>query len=287
VSIGSYVAPVDLGSIDPGTHLCAFPADGDQAARIATTFVSRGLSDGDRVLYVATDDQAETLLRHLDTHLDTEAALASGQLQISSFAAAYGDRRPDDLDVMADGFRQAAVDSRAAGFPALRVAAQMDELATLLGSVDETVRWERVSTGLQHEIGVSSVCLYSPDRLDEAQLASLTAEHAALAPDRSDAPLARFLAVHEPWGVRVVGEVDLSNRDQLRRVVLSRAAVTPRVTLDLRDLTFADVGTLSGLRAVAAGLPEDGWLALAHASAVVRRTLDICGLDHERMRVLP
>ena len=286
MTLGAPTAPVDLCSLEPGTHLCAFPTDDQQSAQIATTFVGRGLSDGDRLLYVASDEQAEALLRGLPPHLDAAAALATGQLQVRSFAEAYG-RGPDDLGAVADGFRAAAAQTRKAGFPGLRVAAHMDELAALLGSVEETVRWERMSTDFQREIGVSSVCLYRADRLTGDEGASLTGEHAGAAPEHAEPSLAHFLAVAEPWGLRVTGEVDLSNCDQLRRTVLARAGVVPRLHLDLRGLTFADVGSLSALRAAAAGLPADGWLLLDGASNAVRRTLEICDLGHERMRVQP
>ncbi|GAA1774134.1 hypothetical protein GCM10009795_020270 [Nocardioides hankookensis] len=162
--------PVDLGSLEPGTHLCAFHRDDDQLARIASTFVGHGLSAGDQLLYVATDTQAEALLAGLDSHVDTSHVLASGQLLVRTFADAYGTSRPDDLSTIADGFRTAAAQSRKDGFAGLRVAAQMDELAPFLGSVEEVARWERMSTALQHELGVTSVCLYGAARLDETQV---------------------------------------------------------------------------------------------------------------------
>jgi len=287
MSPGSSLAPADLGSLEPGTHLCAFHQDDCQLARTAATFVGQGLSAGDQLLYVATDEQADALLATLPDHVHASDALATGQLLVRSFAEAYGTRRPDDLGSVADGFRAAADRARKEGFPALRVAAQMDELAPLLGSAEEVLRWERMSTGLQHELGVSSVCLYDVGRLDEWHAALLAREHAGVSPEHAEAPLASFLAVDEPWGVRISGEVDLSNRDALLRVLQSRADVMPRLHLDLEGLTFADVGTLSRLRAVAADLPGDGWLVLGRTPAVVRRALDMAGLGHERMRVEP
>ena len=282
---GVHHAAADLGSLDPGTHLCAFHRDEHQLTRIAATFVGQGLAAGDQLLYVTTDDHAESLLRALPDHLHAREALVSGQLVFTSFADAYGSTRPPDVSTVADGFRVAAELARTRGFPGLRVAAQMDGLVTLLGSTEEVLRWERMSTGLQRELGVSSVCLYDASDLDEEYVALLDREHAAHAPELADAPLARFLAVDEPWGVRISGEVDVSNRDVLHRVLLSRAAVMPRMRVDLGALTFADVGTLSRLRAVAAGLPDSGWLVLSRVPAAILRILSISGLHHERLRV--
>ena len=281
------LASADLGWLEPGTHLCAFPRDERQLTRIAATFVDQGLSAGDQLLYVASEEQADALLAMLPVHVRATEALATGQLVVTSFDQTYGTDRPTDLGVVADGFRAAAEHSRKQGFPALRVAATMDRLAPLLGSAEEVLRWERMSTGLQHELGVSSVCLYSRGLLDDEHAGLLAGEHAGLAPEVAETPLASFLAVDEPWGLRVSGEVDISNGELLQRLLLSRAAVAPQLHLDLEDLTFADVGTLSRLRSVAAGLPETGWLALEGVPASVQRTLDICGLGHERLRVSP
>jgi hypothetical protein len=285
VSPGSYRFVSSLGSLEPGTHLCAFYQDERQLTRIAATFIGQGLAAGDQLLYVTTDEQAEAVLHALPAHLQAREALGAGQLVVSSFADAYGTRRPDDLGAVADGFRSAAEQSHKRGFPGLRVAAQMDPLAELLGSAEEVMRWERMSTHLQREIGVSSVCLYGAGSLDDELAALLVSEHAGVAPEVDQTPLASFLAVNEPWGLRVIGEVDISNRDTLHRTLLSRAAVQPRMHLDLEGLRFTDLGTLDRIRAVASSLPDDGWLALHRVPAAIQRLLSISRLGHERLRL--
>jgi len=287
VSPGSYSSLSSLGSLEPGTHLCAFHQDEGQLTRIAATFIGQGLAAGDQLLYVTTDEQAEAVLDALPAEVQAREALVAGQLVVSSFADAYGTRPPVDLGTVADGFRSAAEHSRRRGFPGLRVAAQMDALAPLLGSAEEVIRWERMSTDLQREIGVSSVCFYDAGRLNDELAALLLHEHAGVAPEVDETPLASFLAVHEPWGLRILGEVDISNRDTLHRTLLSRAAVQPRIHLDLEGLRFADFGTMSRMRAVAATLPDNGWLALHHVPAAIQRLLSISGLGHERLRLAP
>jgi anti-anti-sigma factor len=285
--LGSHRASTDLVSLDPGTHLCALERDATVLDRVAATFVGQGLAAGDQLLYVASDDQVDGLVRSLSQHLDAGHALATGQLLTCSFDAAYGSSGPEDLHVVADGFRLAARQAQKRGFPALRVAARMDDMAGLLGSMDEVVAWERMATGLQRELQVSSVCLYDTDRLEAGEGATLAREHDGLAPDIDVAPIATFLAVDEPWGVQVRGEVDVSNRHLLHRLVLSRAAVVPRLRLDLAGVTFADACTIARLRSIAAALPEGGHLVLARVPAVVRRVLELTGLDHPRLRVEP
>lgn len=285
--LGTHRASTELGSLEPGTHLCALEQGTARLDRVAATFVAQSLAVGDQVLYVASDRQVDDLLRLLPGSLDARHAVTTGQLVTSSFDQAYGSTPPEDLVTVADGFRAAAAHARKRGFPALRVAARMDPLADLLGSFDEVVRWERAAGALQREIGVSSVCLYDTGALTEGQGAALASEHDGLSPDLDVPPIATFLAVDEPWGLRVAGEVDVSNRDLLHRMVLSRAAVTPRLRLDLGEVTFADVGTLASLRSIAAALPDSGYLVLARVPAVVRRVLDVTGLRHDRLKLGP
>ena len=87
--------------------------------------------------------------------------------------------------------------------------------------------------------------------------------------------------------MRISGEVDVSNRDLLHRALLSRAAVVPRMHVDVEGVTFADVGSVSRLRSVATGLPDDGWLVLERALDALRRVLGVTGLGHHRLRVEP
>jgi anti-anti-sigma regulatory factor len=285
--VGTHRASSDLGSLEPGTHLCALEQDADRLDRVAATFVAQGLAAGDQVLYVASDRQVGDLLHVLPDRVDAQQAIGTGQLMTSSFGDAYGSSPPEDLATVADGFRAAAGQARERGFPGLRVAARMDPLAELLGSFDEVVEWERIAGGLQRELEVSSVCLYDAGTLAEGQGAALASEHDGLAPDLDVPPVATFLAVDEPWGLRVTGEVDVSNRHLLHRMVVSRAAVMPRLRLDLGGMTFADVGTVARLRAVAAALPDSGHLVLAQVPAVVRRILHATGLGHDRLRLEP
>jgi anti-anti-sigma factor len=285
--LGAHRASADLGSLEPGTHLCALEPDATMLDRVAATFVGQGLAAGDQLLYVASEDQVDDLVRSLEQHLDAAHVLATGQLLTTSFEGAYGTSPPDDLDAVADGFRLAADQAQERGFPGLRVAARMDDLSGLLGSMDEVVAWERMATDLQRELQVSSVCLYDTHRLEAGEGAALAREHDGLAPDLDIAPIATFLAVDEPWGVQVRGEVDVSNRHLLHRLVLSRAAVAPRLRLDLEGVTFADACTIARLRSIAAALPEGGQLVLARVPTVVRRVLELTGISHPRLTVEP
>ncbi|GAA5113418.1 hypothetical protein GCM10023339_17780 [Alloalcanivorax gelatiniphagus] len=283
--LGAHRASTDLCSLEPGTHLCALDPDSRSLDRIAATFVGQGLAAGDQMMHIGSDEQVGDLLAVLPARVEAQRALRTGQLLVRSFEEAYGATSPVDLLAVADGFRLAAVHARKRGFPGLRVAARMDDLPALLGSVEDVVAWERMATGLQREVDVSSVCLYDTSALDHDEVSAIEDVHAGHPPDDEVSPLATFIAVDEPWGLRITGEMDQSNRDLLQRAVLSRAAVSPRLWLDLSRVTSADVGTLTRLRSIAAALPDNGHVVLVRPPAVVRRVLEASGLEHARLRV--
>ena len=88
--LGAHRASADLGSLEPGTHLCALEPDAATLDRVAATFVGQGIAAGDQLLYVASEDQFDGLVRSLSQHLDAGHALATGQLLTSSLEGAYG-----------------------------------------------------------------------------------------------------------------------------------------------------------------------------------------------------
>ena len=166
----------------------------------------------------------------------------------------------------------------------------MEHAVASLASLDpgsHLCAFPRDGDGLQRDIGVSSVCLYDATLADADDLELVAREHDGLAPRTAPEPPAQFLAVDEPWGLRVSGEVDLANRDDLLAILRARAAVTPRVHVDVEHLRFADVGSLAGVTTLAAGLPDDGWVTLGRVPDAIRRTLTLSGLHHERLKLEP
>ncbi len=80
--------------------------------------------------------------------------------------------------------------------------------------------------------------------------------------------------------LRLSGEIDLANVDDLRDALQDHLAATEgTVTVDCSDLTFIDS---SGVSALAAAWKKAGVdqreLRLANVSPPVRRVLELCGL---------
>jgi len=81
--------------------------------------------------------------------------------------------------------------------------------------------------------------------------------------------------------VRLAGDLDVPNRDQLREVFDAMLQIGPRhVIVDLSGLTFADCAGLSVPMALHGWLAERGYaLTVTAPQPIVRRLLTITGMD--------
>jgi anti-anti-sigma factor len=80
--------------------------------------------------------------------------------------------------------------------------------------------------------------------------------------------------------VRLGGELDLYNADQIRTALLEAAKRAPqRLVLDLEQVEFIDSTVLGALIEARASLPERRGLLLAAPGLETRRALQVSGLD--------
>jgi anti-anti-sigma factor len=277
----------DLAGLRPGEHLYALYRDRRQHRRIAAAFVRAGLAAGDQVIYIGADrpDAGRELLEA--DGIDTRTPCHSGQLVVRSFADVFCGTLPEDPQEVGRALRAAVLRCRGEGFPGLRVAAEMEEFTAAAGSLDRLLRWERMASRLQVQAGVTTVCQYDERRLDGGDAALIAAEHSALAAYAGPQPLAAFLATREPWGLRVLGEVDLSNRPAFLRALRARLAAHPDVRLDLGEVTFMDVGSLRAVFRLAAGLGTGGRIVLANLRPQVRRVVALAQLGEGPVEIEP
>jgi|GEM_PF-3047835 len=275
---------IDLRSMTPGTHLCAFYQDEAELSRGAEAFVAAGLSAGDRVLYVAAGRPLPAVRESLaGAGIPVTTAVASSQLVLRSFGEMYGGGQGTDLAEVDRGYRALASQTRADGFPALRVAAEMGDFTRFLGSVDHVLAWEQMATRLQHDEGISSVCQYDRRSLPAAGAALIGAEHAGVAPDSVPPALVSYLAMSPAPGLAITGELDVASRAEFARVLRAKLAVFPRLRLEVKDLTFVDLSIARELYCAADELPADGLITVTNASRILGRLIELAGLQHPRL----
>lgn len=271
-----------------GEHLCSFHGTAEEQRRLASAFVAAGLGAGERVLYLANDHASREILGLLSTNgVDLQGSTRDGQLVVLDFAAVAGPITDASLERVVAACRGEAERSRADGFTGLRIAVEMGDLAAALGGLDGLDAWEQTVGRAFEERGITALCQYDARRHDPVAQARIAAVHGAVAADDGSAPTTVLRATTTPWGLEVAGELDLSTTEAFGAALRARAAVRPRVTVDLAAVTFADVATLRAVFTVARELPEDAQIVLARVPAQIVRVLALLGWRDPRVEVQP
>lgn len=92
-------------------------------------------------------------------------------------------------------------------------------------------------------------------------------------------PAASILTIETiDGGVRITGQVDLSNAERFRKAVMAAARGAAELTLDLEDCTY--MGS-EGIGVLIEAMKElgDGRLMLRSPSGILLKVLDIAGLS--------
>jgi anti-anti-sigma factor len=130
-----------------------------------------------------------------------------------------------------------------------------------------------------------AVCQYDRRLFPDAELRQVASAHAAAALAGATAdwrPALRIRRTHEPQGLALSGEADISNRQALGAVLGALLDDVPDphqpIVIDLAGLTFADSATAGLL--VRAALVSKAGMRLVGCTPTVGRLLGILGAEH-------
>ncbi|MEV4483010.1 MEDS domain-containing protein [Micromonospora coxensis] len=263
-----------------GDHICWVHDDEGDGLRAAGRFLAGGLRLGHKALWF-TDALPPAVARaHLDGQgVTTEAALAGGQLRILPAAEAYlpGGRFVPEamLDTLAAEIERA----RRAGHPGLRVVGDMGWALRHGTSVADLCRYEAEANRLFIDGHAAGMCLYDRCLFPTEYLRPVSTAHpATVGPGTPHAwtPLLRAYRIRDPHGLRLVGEIDRSNRGAFAAMlddVTGRATNERATVLDVSELSFADVGAASALARARRNAPSP--VRLVGCRPALTRLLDL------------
>ncbi|MFG1673347.1 MEDS domain-containing protein [Micromonospora sp. NPDC049282] len=272
-----------VDQVELGDHVCWIHDDDGDALDTVGRFAAVGLRRGHKVVcFTETSTPQAVRLRVDAVGVPTEAAVAAGQLRILPAVEAFlAGGRPTPT-MLADAVRHEVDQARHEGYPGIRLSGDMTWVLGTGVTLDELRRYELALNPLFPDGRVAGLCLYDRRRFPADQLRLLTAAHPGTADPhtpRTWSPLLRAYRVGDPLGLRLVGQVDRSNRDALVALLADLtadrwAAAVPPV-LDLTDLSFADAGAATELaRAVRAGRAG---VRLVGCRPTLRRLLHVLG----------
>ncbi|QLQ35976.1 MEDS domain-containing protein [Micromonospora robiginosa] len=272
-----------VDQVDLGDHVCWIHDDDNAALDAVGRFAAAGLRRGHKVVcFTETSTPQAVRLRVDAVGVPTEAAVAAGQLRILPAVDAFlADGRPTPA-TLADAIHHEIDQARREGYPGIRLSGDMTWMLGTGVTLDELRRYELALNPLFPDGRVAGLCVYDRRRFPADQLRILGATHPGTAgPEatRSWSPLLRAYRTTDPPGLRLVGQVDRSNRDALVAMLgdLTDGRQPGRVppALDLTDLSFADAGAATELaHAIRGGRAH---VRLVGCRPALRRLLHVLG----------
>jgi anti-anti-sigma factor len=276
-------------------HACVVPDSAEHLWEVTAAWVAGGLDAGARVVYFE-DETAEKVLRRLhEDHTHVRGALDDGQLSIvptdATRAALAG-----SIDSIGDLLQGLCDETVAAGWPGLRLAAECGPGLIRSGGLDKLVAFEQLAGALARDHPIARLlCRYDRRYLDDAAVQAVRTCHEVelVTPAAYDDTLLRITHTG-PATMRLAGEVDHSNRLQIRRLLstmlddaLRSSSAPTDITLDLTSLRFVDVAGAVGLVHAAEEFPSTHRLVLVGVRPRIVRVLDRCGAPFaEQLRIV-
>jgi hypothetical protein len=173
-------APVSLAGSSAGEprHVCAFFADDEEEYGVLLPFVKEGLDGGDRAIHVLHPGQhADHLDRLAAAGIDTEAAVARGQLELRASTDTYLREGCFDVERMLALFEQIASDGGRDEFPRSRIVCRMDWALEGRVPIEDVIEFEaRVNhVWCRHDDAV--ICTYPLAQLGAGALMDILRTH--------------------------------------------------------------------------------------------------------------
>jgi AcrR family transcriptional regulator len=158
-------------------HVCALVDGPDDADRILVRFVIEGFEQGDRAFHIVDPELRDALLDRLGANgIDLDAAIASGQLEVRTWADSYVRGGTFDGAAQVEYIRRALDDGRQLGYPRTR----------LIGSTEWATDEETARALLAYEGRLDDylrtvpdvvICTYDLNRHSARTIADVIATH--------------------------------------------------------------------------------------------------------------
>ena len=264
-----------LDQVALGDHVCWTVDDDATRMEAIAGFVRAGLNARHRVIY--SGDEPEAVLDGLERHgVGARAALDEGLLLATTAEASYLSGGVFDPAATIALWRATIDRARATGCPGIRVIGDMTWASRRVPGAERLPWYEAQINTLFLDGYVAGVCAYDRRRFDPLVLRRLSWAHPGAAatriPFEPESSL-RARRTRDPYGLRLAGEVDLSNRDALRAVIEHLFDEQPSATVDVSGLTFADTAASRILVDAA----DHGTLRLVGVSPPLGRLLEFHG----------
>ena len=167
-----------IRSLSPGDHLCCLYMTEEEHCAILTPFISSGLAQGHKILYVVDAHTAETVFGYLEQEgLQTSHLRSSGQLVVADSQDTYTREGHFDPESMLALLRSETDKALKEGYTALRVTGEMSWALRGLPGSDRLMEYEAKLNQFFPENRAIGLCQYDMRRFRHEVLLDVLATH--------------------------------------------------------------------------------------------------------------
>jgi anti-anti-sigma factor len=270
-----------VGMLGSGDHACLSFANDAEQREVVTRFVGSGLAGKEKVYYFA-DTEPVAVADFLEAGgVAAGDAVVKGQLVVLGAAGAYLPGGSFDLEALILRLHQLIDAALGEGYAGLRVVGEMTWVLRHGLDGEAIASYEKAATTVFTSRPACGLCQYDRRRFPAGMLATAEAAHPQVAtadPLYADASV-MLIPVYDPVGLRVVGDIDLTNSEAWQSAVAAVADHGEEVRLDLSGLDFIDVHGVRVLARTAAAMAGGCRLVLDSAPQQLVRMLRLTGWD--------
>ncbi|MFE7116401.1 MEDS domain-containing protein [Streptomyces sp. NPDC057654] len=268
---------VPVGKLRPGDHACLLFASEEERVSVLRDFLTGGLRDAHKILYLAGRDGPYSARELMGRHQIADAATgARGQVEIVSSAQLCPDDGQLDTELMRSRLHAACDRARSQGYRTLRIAGDPGGAPHDAYDPGRLLRYEALLAEEFRTKDTLTVCQYDLRRCDDEAADAVESAHPWSVEVDPLVQTAELVVVrtYRPPGLRIEGIVDAAAHRHMREALQTVAAVRGDVRLDMARVEFLDLG---GLRLL---------MAFARARAARHYSVELTGLLPHLLQVI-
>ena len=166
------------GNLGQHRHICAFFNSVDEEHRVLRSFIKDGFESGDKAFHIVDPElQAQHLKRLVESGIDVERAMGTGQLELRRWQDAQLRGGRFDQDAMLALIEEVLQSGAAAGYPLTRFVAHMEWALLDKPGVDDLVEFETRVNYVLPKYDDPVICTYDLSKFSASVVMDIMRTH--------------------------------------------------------------------------------------------------------------